>query len=79
MCEPELTIEKTLGLAQLISKKAPLAVLENKRAIKAAVDAPLDEGLNVERSSFARLLDSEDKQEGISAFKEKRRPKYQGK
>lgn len=79
VCLPELTVEKTLDIATLISTKAPLAVIENKRAIKAAVDLPLDAGLDAERSSFSRLLDTEDKQEGISAFKEKRRPNYQGK
>lgn len=79
VCEPELTVEKALDLAKLISTKAPLAVIENKRAIKAAVDAPLNEGLSTERALFARLLDTEDKKEGISAFKEKRRPNYQGK
>lgn len=79
VCEPELTVERALSLANIIASKAPLAVIENKLAVKAAVDAPLNEGLLVERDSFSRLLDSEDKLEGISAFKEKRAPKYNGK
>ena len=79
VCEPELTEERALSLAQMIAKKAPLAILEIKQAIKAATDTPLNEGLAVERDAFARLLDSEDKLEGIAAFKEKRSADFAGK
>lgn len=79
VCEPELTVEKALILADKIAHKAPLAVLEIKRAVKATLDATLEHGLCVERAAFTRLLDTEDKQEGIAAFKEKRPPNYQGK
>lgn len=79
VCEPELTEERAMQLAQMICKKAPLAVAEIKQVIKAATDTPLNEGLVFEREAFARLLDSEDKLEGIAAFKEKRSAKFTGK
>jgi len=79
VCEPELTEERAMQLAHMICKKAPLAVAAIKQAIKAATDTPLNEGLALEREAFARLLDSEDKLEGIAAFKEKRSAQFTGK
>lgn len=79
VCQPELTEERAIALAQMICKKAPLAIAEIKQTIKAATDTPLDAGLAVEREAFARLLDSEDKLEGIAAFKEKRGANFTGK
>lgn len=79
VCEPELTVERALNLAQLIAKKAPLAVAEIKQAVLAAVDQPLESGLADEKAAFARLLDSADKLEGIAAFREKRAANYAGK
>jgi len=79
VCEPELTEERAIELAQLICQKAPLAIAEIKQAIRAATDVPLNEGLAVERAAFARLLDSEDKLEGIAAFKERRSAQFRGK
>lgn len=78
VCEPELTEERALTLANLIASRPPLAVAEIKQAVRAALDAPLEAGLQAERESFARLLDSGDKQEGIAAFKEKRKARFIG-
>ncbi len=79
LCEPELTLERTLEVAKQITKKAPNAIDAVKRAIKAASDERLEPGLTIEREQFARVLSTEDKLEGIAAFKEKRAAKYQGK
>ena len=40
--------------------------------------APLDLGLAIEREAIARVFVSEDAQEGITAFTEKRPPSYRG-
>ncbi len=78
LCEPELTVERSMAVASQISNKAPLAVQSVKRAIKAATDELLEQGLSVEREEFAKLLSTQDKLEGIAAFREKRTPNYQG-
>lgn len=79
LCEPELTVDRAIEVAHLIARKAPLATLSAKKAVKAATETLLNEGLAIERSEFAHLLSTEDKLEGIRAFKEKRTPKYTGK
>ena len=66
-------------LAHTIAKKAPKAVAAAKRAIALGLDAPLDGGLEIERSQFeAEVLPSADLREGIASFVERRPPKFTG-
>ena len=66
-------------LATKILEKGPLAVKAAKRAINEGVVLPLREGLKVETRYFSELFDTEDKNEGATAFLEKRKPTYKGK
>jgi 1,4-dihydroxy-2-naphthoyl-CoA synthase len=43
------------------------------------MDAPLEVGLNIESNAYWICIPTEDRQEGLRAFREKRKPKYQGK
>jgi len=58
---------------------APLSVAMAKRAIERGIDVPIDEGLRIERECYDVTLFSEDRDEGLRAFAEKRKPRYQGK
>ena len=64
--------------ADLLAGKAPLAVAATKRAVRAGLDAPLEQGLAAEQQAFAGLFASEDAREGITAFLEKRTPTWAG-
>ena len=66
-------------LALYISNNAPLAITNTIRAVNEGLDMELNEGLKKEKSAFAKLFDSSDACEGISAFIEKRSPKFIGK
>ena len=79
VCEPELVLERALEIAHAISAKSPLAVQLGKEAVLKASDGLLAEGIAFERKAFALLFATEDKQEGVSAFLEKRRPVFTGK
>jgi enoyl-CoA hydratase len=69
---------KTRELAAKIAEKAPLAVRLAKEAVKASARLPLDQGLRFEQSLFSIVFSTQDKEEGVRAFQEKRAPKWAG-
>jgi enoyl-CoA hydratase len=68
-----------MELAEKIATKAPIALQLCKEAVKFASRSNLDEGLRREVDLFAICFSTEDKQEGVSAFLEKRKPVFKGK
>ncbi len=69
---------KTMELAEKIAEKAPIALQLSKEAVKFASRSNLDEGLRREVDLFAICFSTEDKQEGVAAFLEKRKPVFKG-
>ncbi len=65
-------------LATKLAAKPPLAVKLAKNAIHTGLNLSLNDGIEYENKLFAILCGSQDKQEGIAAFLEKRRPNFQG-
>ena len=79
LVEAESLETYALELATRIAANAPLSLLAVKRCLATAANAPLDEGLRVERGLWAELSVSEDRAEGRAAFREKRPPEFKGK
>lgn len=71
-------LEDAKELARTIAAKAPLAAQLGKDAVLKAHDATLEQGLDYERKNFLVLFSTEDKAEGMAAFKEKRKPEFEG-
>jgi enoyl-CoA hydratase/carnithine racemase len=71
-------LEAALELARDVAARAPLAARLAKRAVLAAAETPLAEGLRRERSLFEEAMASEDRIEGMTAFLEKRDPSFKG-
>jgi len=70
---PHARLEKrTFQIAERIASRSALAVRLAKTAVRASVRLPLDQGLRYEQSLFALAMASEDKDEGVRAFLEKR-------
>jgi enoyl-CoA hydratase len=65
-------------LAKRIMRQGPLAARLAKLALNASARVDLDSGLLIETLAQALCYASEDKQEGTSAFLEKRKPKFTG-
>lgn len=78
LCEPENTLSRTLEIADVIAKRAPLAVQATKACIHAAVGATFENGLALERVLVIRNMSTADRQEGLAAFVEKREPRFTG-
>ena len=70
--------EAALARARAVLKVAPLAAMEMKRLIRQGPDAALPTALAFEQEVLARLYGTEDGQEGIAAFLDKREPKFKG-
>jgi enoyl-CoA hydratase len=80
MVVPAADLEsKTMEIANRISEKSPIALRMAKEAVKVASRSNLDEGLRREVDLFALCFSSEDKDEGVKAFLEKRKPAFKGK
>ena len=71
--------ETTIELVNTILNKGPLAVRLAKLAIQYGTETDLNTGLIIEKLAQAILFASNDKNEGISAFLEKRVPEFSGK
>lgn len=69
---------KTLEIANSIAEKSSVALSLAKEAVKLASRSTLDEGLRREVDLFALCFSTEDKDEGVSAFLEKRKPAFKG-
>ena len=76
--EPEALMDRAMDVANAIAEKSPVALQAAKEAVKTAARANLREGLDREIDLFALCFASEDKEEGVRAFLEKRKPEFKG-
>ena len=72
----EKTVERAIEIASIISTNSPIAVRMAKEEILMTYEKPLDESLSLERKLL--LWQTDDHDEGITAFIEKRLPRYTG-
>jgi len=71
-------MESARRLAARVLERGPLAVRLAKAALNASARMPLDEGLLYESALQGLAFESKDKQEGTTAFLEKRPPRFTG-
>ena len=69
---------ETMQLADDICRSSPVAVREAKRAVDRGTEVPMEHGIEIEDQAWRRAVASEDRVEGITAWGEKRDPKWKG-
>ncbi|MCX8195820.1 MAG: 3-hydroxyacyl-CoA dehydrogenase/enoyl-CoA hydratase family protein [Acidilobaceae archaeon] len=70
--------DEARSLALKLAEKPPLALMMAKYSVDLGYEGTIWEGLALEAGLFSLLFSTEDVIEGVSAFLEKRRPKFRG-
>ena len=72
-------ISETEKLAKDLASKAPIALRYAKEAVNKGLDLTLEQGLRLECDLYMILQTTQDRIEGVRAFREKRQPFFEGK
>ncbi|QDZ01329.1 enoyl-CoA hydratase [Nitratireductor mangrovi] len=65
-------------IADEMKQSAPMALTQAKKAVNGSMNIGLDVGLQFEAEAYQACLASKDRDEGLAAFREKRKPRYTG-
>jgi enoyl-CoA hydratase len=77
---PGTEVMKTaVGLAKKIASHGSPSIAAAVAAVNEGMAVSLAEGLEIEADKFSSLVETEDMREGLTAFLEKRQPKFQDK
>lgn len=71
-------MEESLEMATIIAQAGPIAIQQAKNAIDKGLETDLNTGLAIESKAYSVCIPTEDRLEGLAAFKEKRKPEYKG-
>ncbi len=76
---PEKLLEECGAMAAMICETGPIAIQQAKYAINYGLETDLNTGLAIESNAYWITIPTEDRLEGLKAFREKRKPVYKGK
>lgn len=79
VCEDETLMEAALETAERIAANAPIAIRQARKATDAAASLSIKDGYDFEIACYQKVIDTEDRHEGVASFNEKRTPNFVGK
>lgn len=78
-CFPlEKLMEETMAFAEELAEKAPISIRLAKKRLQQSPTPAIKRVLDLEAEDIVSCMDTEDWQEGIRSFSEKRKPRYKG-
>ena len=79
VCEQQDLLDECKKMAAMICEAGPVAIEQAKYAINRGLETDIHTGLAIESNAYWVCIPTEDRLEGLAAFKEKRKPVYSGK
>lgn len=79
ICPQEELLQECRNMAAMICETGPIAVSQAKYAINRGMETDITTGLAIESNAYWLTIPTEDRLEGLAAFREKRKPVYKGK
>ena len=76
--KPESLLDACRQMAAMICETGPVAIEQAKYAINHGLETDLATGLAIESNAYWVTIPTEDRLEGLAAFREKRKPVYKG-
>ncbi len=78
ICEPSALLSECKQMAAMICETGPIAIEQAKYAINYGLETDIQTGLAIESNAYWVCIPTEDRLEGLAAFREKRKPVYKG-
>jgi enoyl-CoA hydratase len=78
VCKADQLMSDVMEVAARIAANAPISVRQAKKSLDKATELDRATGYAFEIEAYNRTVPTEDRQEGINAFNEKRKPHYKG-
>jgi enoyl-CoA hydratase len=79
ICDPGDLLAESKKVAALICETGPIAIEQAKYAINYGLETDIHTGLAIESNAYWVCIPTEDRLEGLAAFREKRKPVFKGK
>ena len=78
VCAPDALLADALETAAVIAANAPISTRQIKQSVNQGLNMDLRSAMMFEIEAYNRMVPTRDRQEGINAFNERRKPEFQG-